>query len=261
MTEVKFEGETGRLHRALAQCHDMVVRRSAVFESLNLSTGEKVLDVGCGGGFYTYEAAQFVGSTGQVCAIDISEDQIGAARQKCTDFPWVECRAADVLDLPYEDSAFDAIYGVQVLEFVANADDGLKELLRVLKPGGRLVILSTNWNSLVWFSTQPERMKKMLTAFDQHAPYPDFPAELPSKLRKIGMKAVIQKPLSILNMSYNENSYSYWIAKGIKQFVLGRELVDVAEVEDWFEEFEKLEREGAFFFCSTSVITEVLKTS
>jgi arsenite methyltransferase len=90
MTNISFGDEMARLQRALAQCHDMVVRRSVVLEALNLRTGEKVLELGCGGGFYAYEAGQFVGSTGHVTAIDISADQIGAARERCVELPWVE---------------------------------------------------------------------------------------------------------------------------------------------------------------------------
>ena len=69
MTNLSFDDKMARLQRALAQCHDMVVRRSVVLEALNLRTGEKVLELGCGGGFYAYEAGQFVGSTGHVTAI------------------------------------------------------------------------------------------------------------------------------------------------------------------------------------------------
>ena len=69
MSGLQFDDEMASLQRALAQCHDMIIRRSAVLEALNLRTGERVLEVGCGGGFYAYEAAQCVGATGRVCAL------------------------------------------------------------------------------------------------------------------------------------------------------------------------------------------------
>ena len=68
MAKLAFDDEMGRLQRAVAQCHDMVARQSVVLQALNLRTGERVLEVGCGGGFYAREAAQFVGSTGYVSA-------------------------------------------------------------------------------------------------------------------------------------------------------------------------------------------------
>ena len=92
MSNIVFDDEMGRIQRALAQSHDLVVRRNTVMETLNLRTGEKVLELGCGGGFYAYEAAQFVGPTGHVSAIDISEDQIAAARERCAGFTWVHSR-------------------------------------------------------------------------------------------------------------------------------------------------------------------------
>ena len=74
-----FSGDMARLQQATAESHDNTVRRSKVLAVLNLRTGEQVLEVGCGGGFYTSQVARFVGSTGRVCAIDISADQIAAA--------------------------------------------------------------------------------------------------------------------------------------------------------------------------------------
>ena len=59
-----FSGDMARLQQATAESHDNTVRRSKVLSVLNLRTGEQVLEVGCGGGFYTNQLARFVGSDG-----------------------------------------------------------------------------------------------------------------------------------------------------------------------------------------------------
>ena len=86
------------------------------------------MEVGCGGGYYTYEVARFVGPTGRVCAIDISPDQVAAAQQRCAEFAWVECREADIAAPPYGDTEFDAVFAVQVLEYLADLDAGLSQI-------------------------------------------------------------------------------------------------------------------------------------
>ena len=248
-----------RLQRALAQCHDMVRRRSAVLEALQLHTGERVLEVGCGGGFYAYEAAQCVGPSGQVCALDLSADQIAAAQSRCAELAWVTCRVGDAVTLPYEDAVFDVVYGVQVFEYVAQLDTALREVQRVLRPGGRCLILATPWSSLVWDSDQAERMQRVLTAFMAHAPYPDLPAILGVRLRQAGLEPLRQTPLPILNRSYHVNSLSYWTARLMRPFVVGRQAISAAEAEAWFLEFDTLEQHGAYFFCSLPILTEAVK--
>jgi ubiquinone/menaquinone biosynthesis C-methylase UbiE len=245
-----------RLQRALAQCHDMVVRRTAVLEALRLRSRERVLEVGCGGGVYAYEAAQCVGPAGRVCALDLSADQIASAKARCAELAWVECQVADAVKLPYGDAEFDALYGVQVFEYAGNLEEALREIQRVLRPGGRVVILATNWSSLVWHSDQAGRMARVLTAFAAHAPYPDLPAILPARLRQFGMTAIRQTPVPVLNTSYHANSFSYWLARMIRPFVLGRQAVTAEEADAWFNEFEELEQRGAYFFSSTPIITE-----
>src|SRR5215470_14694437 len=113
MSTTAFTGEIGRLQRANAEAHDNVIRQRKVFSALNLRTGERVLEVGCGGGFYTSDAARFVGRTGRVRAIDISLDQITAAQQRCAEFDWVECHNTDIVSAPYGDAEFDAVFAVQ----------------------------------------------------------------------------------------------------------------------------------------------------
>ena len=259
MSTLTFADDMARLQRALAQCHDMVVRRTAVFEALRLRSRERVLEVGCGGGAYAYEAAQCVGSTGRVCAVDLSADQIASAKARCAELAWVECQVADVVTLPYGDAEFDALYGVQVLEYVARLDEALREIQRVLRPGGRVVILATNWSSVVWHSDQTARMEKILTAFAAHAPYPDLPATLPARLRQLGMTAIRQTSVPVLNTSYHANSFSYWLARMIRPFVLARQAVTAEEADAWLNEFEGLEQRGAYFFSSTPIITEATK--
>lgn len=261
MSTLGFADEMARLQRALAQCHDMVARRSAVLEALRLHRGERVLEVGCGGGFYAYEAAQCVGRTGRVCALDLSADQIAAAQARCADLEWVECRVGDAVKLPYGDAQFTALYGVQVFEYVVKLDDALRELSRVLLPGGRMVILATNWSSVVWHSDQPARMERVLSAWTPHAPHPDLPAILLARLRQSGMTPIRQTPVPVLNTSYHANSFSYYLARMIRPFVVGSQAVTQEEADAWLDEFEELEQKGAYFFSSTPIITEAIKVA
>jgi cyclopropane fatty-acyl-phospholipid synthase-like methyltransferase len=64
MSGLASTGEMARLQQAIAESHDLVIRRGTVLEALNLRTGERVLELGCGGGYFAREATQFVGATG-----------------------------------------------------------------------------------------------------------------------------------------------------------------------------------------------------
>ena len=259
MSELKFDANMARLQQALAQCHDMVVRRTTMMDLLNLRTGENVLEFGCGGGFYAYEAAQFVGSTGRVCGIDVSEDQISAARERCKEFSHVDFKVANILGTHFSDNEFDAAFGVQVLEYVPDLDQAISEVGRILRPGGRFLVLSTNWSSVVWHSENEERMKRVLDVWAKHAPYPDLPAILPTRLRANGFQVSQQVPVPIINAVYGDSSFSRWAATMVKSYVANQGVLPRAEVEDWANEFSELEQSGAYWFSSTPIVTEAIK--
>jgi ubiquinone/menaquinone biosynthesis C-methylase UbiE len=261
MSTLRFTNEMAHIRRALAQSHDQVLRRSRVLEALQLRTGERVLDVGCGVGLYTAEVAQSVGPTGRVCAIDVSADQIAAAQSRCAQFPWVTCQEANAVALPYEAGAFDVVYGVQVFEYVDPVDTALREVQRVLRPGGRCAILATDWQTAVWHSRHPERMQRILTAWAAHTHTPNLPSILGVQLRQAGLEPLRQMPVPILNRSYHAQSYSYWIARMIQAYVVGRQAVTAAEAEAWLQEFEELEQHGAYFFCAMPILTEAVKVA
>jgi len=108
-----------------------------------VAPGDSVLDVCCGTGDLAFELAKRVSPGGRVVGCDFSEPMLDLAREKATKagaetvrFEW-----ADALQLPYDAGRFDAVtVGFGVRNF-SDRDRGLRELTRVLRPGGRLVVL------------------------------------------------------------------------------------------------------------------------
>jgi arsenite methyltransferase len=261
MGSMSFSDDMARIQRAVAQCRDLVLRFSQVLEALQLRRGERVLEIGCGGGFLTSEVAQCVGSTGEVRAIDVSADQIAAAQNRCAELSWVTCEVADALSLPYEHTTFDLVYSHQVFEYVTPLETALSEVQRVLRLGGRCAIVATDWNTAVWYSEHPERMKRVMTAWEAHSPTPNLPSILGAHLRQAGLEPLRQIPLPMINRSYHRHSFSYWIARLIQAFVVGRQIITEAEAEAWLQEFDELEQQGAYFFCSMPLLTEAVKVA
>jgi arsenite methyltransferase len=261
MSGLAFTGDMARLQQATTESHDLVVRRGMVLAALNLRSGERVLELGCGAGYFAREAAQCVGPTGKVCAIDISPDQVAAAQHRCAEFDWVECRTADIAAPPYGDAEFDAVFAVQALEYLTNLDIALRHIHRMLCQGGRLVVVSTDWNSAVWHSEDAPRMGRVLTAWAPHVPCPNLPSILAARLRRAGLQPLRQTAIPILNTSYNPASFSYWVSRFIRPFVVARGSVSDEEATAWLDEFAKLEESGAYFFSITPILTEAVKVT
>ena len=116
-------------------------RRRAV-DRAEVGPGSDALDVACGTGDLALELRRRIGADGRVVGSDFSEPMLELARRKsgeeglAVEFGW-----ADALDLPYGDASFDAVtigFGARNL---ADLDQGIAEMARVLRPGGRIVIL------------------------------------------------------------------------------------------------------------------------
>jgi SAM-dependent methyltransferase len=99
-----------------------------------------VLDVGTGTGLVALEAAGGVGPTGRVVGVDVSAGMLAEARAAAASVPWVSFRPmpAEALDLAAE--SFDAVLSLFAIAHVADAAAAVREMHRVLRPGGRLVI-------------------------------------------------------------------------------------------------------------------------
>ena len=110
----------------------------AIFSVVDLKPGERVLDVGCGAGATTIEAADRVGPEGWVCGIDISPEMIDAGRERSAapNIDWVVADAVEY-DLPLE--AFDAIISRFGIMFFSDPERAFRRLNAACRPGGRLV--------------------------------------------------------------------------------------------------------------------------
>ena len=108
-----------------------------------IQPGDAVLDVGCGTGTLAMEVARRVGTTGRVAGVDPGTQQIARARAKAArcDVP-IEFQIGLIEQLPFPDQTFDVVLSTLMMHHLPNTlkCQGLAEIARVLKPGGRLVI-------------------------------------------------------------------------------------------------------------------------
>lgn len=114
-----------------------------VADAAQIQPGQRVLDVGCGTGILAREIASRIGSVGRVVAIDPSPGMLAVAQQLA---PAIEWREGVAESLPFSDQSFDAVVSQFSLMFFTDRRQALREMLRVLTPGGRLAVAV--WDSL-----------------------------------------------------------------------------------------------------------------
>ena len=146
-----------RLERR-AKAEDEVAARDTYLGLLDIAAGERVLDVGCGSGAVTRDIARRVGSRGLAVGLDPSPALLTVARDLARETGFgdhVEFREGNALRLPFPDRSFDAVVCVTVLSHVPNGEAAIPELVRVLRPGGRLGVFDFDTDMTTF--THPDR--------------------------------------------------------------------------------------------------------
>jgi SAM-dependent methyltransferase len=148
---MESEAEARRLSE---QARALPVRGHMV--ATGLSPGMKALDAGCGPGVITAVMADLVGRHGSVLGLDIHQQRIEEARAHCAPLPQCSFVQGDIRKMELASNTFDYVWCQFVIEYLAHPEGALDELIRVTRPGGRVVVADVDALGLHNWPVSPE---------------------------------------------------------------------------------------------------------
>lgn len=119
-----------------------IITRDRLRDILEPEPAERVLEIGPGTGYYTLDLAEWVGADGTIEIFDLQQEMLDHTIRRARERGlWnINPTQGDAQDLPYGDDSFDAAILITVLGEIPDQDAGLREVARVLRPGGRLIV-------------------------------------------------------------------------------------------------------------------------
>jgi SAM-dependent methyltransferase len=259
MSQLVFDEQAASRIEEIYMIGDAVRRRRIVRAALGAQPGERIVDVGCGPGFYCAELLDEVGPSGAVVGLDGSEAMLALAARRCAGHDNVELRTADATDLPVDDATFDGAISVQVQEYVGDVDAGIGELHRALRPGGRLVVFDIDWATLSINSDDAELSERVLRAWDEHLAHRSLPRTLAARLRAAGFEGVRMEAHAFAAAAFDPDSYGVALIPFIATFVAGRQGLSEDDARRWVDEQRALGERGEFYFAITQFCFTALK--
>jgi len=238
---------------------DIARQRLQTLKALALNTGEHVVDVGCGTGFLISEMASVVGETGRLTGVDFSQDMLDVAIKRCESLPQVSLRQGSAIDLPLDDACFDAATCTQTLLYVPDVDRSIAELARVLKIGGRLAIIETDWNGAIVNSADPAMTQKIFQSFQKPIPNPNLPTKLSPMLREHGFGAINIEAIPIVNTGYTSANFSPSVITWASNMAVLEKDISRQEAAAWVADLEVKAERGEYFFCVNRFLFSAVK--
>ena len=234
-----------RLERR-AQAADEIAARDVYLGLLDITAGDRVLDVGCGSGVVTREIARRVGSRGLAVGLDPSPALLAAARELAEKAGFgdrMEFREGDALRLPIPDRSFDVVVCVTVLSHVPKGEAAIPEFVRVLRPGGRLGVFDFDADMTV--ITHPDRAltrRIVAAASDAMAVNGCLARQLPSLFQRAGLVDVRARgffPLETELQSFYAN-----LAERCAEVAVKTGAITEFESRTWLDAFREQATQG-----------------
>ncbi len=240
--------EAARMVRAYTT-PEIIEQRAITRNAVAARPGERGLDIGCGLGFLACELAREVGPSGRIAGIDLSPDMLAGAREHAAReqvLDRLDFRAGSATDLEFPAAAFDFVTAVQVYLYVPEITRALAEAARVLRPGGRLVVVDTDWDSCVWLTSDRDRHRRILEASLSRFAHPHLPPRLPGLLVETGLRVEHVGAIPLLELRYDPNAFSASVIESIAAAVDGG--IGNDDLEGWAQDLRSRSGEGDYFF-------------
>jgi arsenite methyltransferase len=247
--QIDFDERTAAQLEVVYRTRDIRRRRALAQKALASQPGDEVLDVGCGPGFYVVDILDIVGENGAVTGVDASAAMLAIAGRKAGDRSNVRLLEGEATKLPVGDASVDRAISVQVFEYLSDVDAALAELMRVVRPGGRVVIWDIDWSTLSWHSSDTERMRRIVRAWDRHLADPVLPRTLLASLRRAGFTDVRRDAHPFTAETMDPEAFGGYMPALIRQYLGGLDDVDQAEADAWLADLKALDAGGAYSFA------------
>ncbi len=248
---IDFDEERARSVELIYQTTDVVAQRARTLAALAPESEDKILDVGVGPGFLLKDIALLVGSAGRAIGIDVSDAMVKMAATRVANIPHANAAEMDAAQLEFDDDYFDGLVCTQVLEYVSDVDAALKSFSRVLKPGGRCVVVDTDWDSVVMNTSDHNRTERFFREWDKHLVDPFLPSKLPAYFKAAGFNLISVEIIPMLRVGWQPHSYAGYMWPAIVDFVRqkgDKNKISDDEINAIVSEQEKLKERSGFFF-------------
>jgi|FEC22Drversion2_1045045.scaffolds.fasta_scaffold00172_11 ubiquinone/menaquinone biosynthesis C-methylase UbiE len=266
MTDTEYDGGSKRWanidgqSQAAARYLEMMNRvleeqKRQTMEWLNLAPGMSVLEVGCGLGLDAEAMAPQVAPAGRVVGIDASYDLIGKARERTAGrgLP-LEFAVGDAHALGFPDNAFGAARIDRVLQHLRDPEQAVREMARVVRPGGRIAVLEPDWESVCLGGVDREIARAVVRyKSDVSLAHGTIGREVRRVLVEAGCVDVLAQHGSVTfaDLALAERVMS--LRRSLDGAVSGG-WVAPAAADAWWHRLEELDRTGRFFSAMCGVM-------
>lgn len=222
--------------------------KSETFGALGLGEGDRVLEVGCGTGDDAIEMAKLVGSTGRVTGVDNDGHMLEVGRRRAVEAGvTVEFQVADVHHLPFDDRSFDACRADRVFMHLEDPLRALSEMVRVLRPGGRVLVVEPDWETIVVDSPDRDTTRAIVHMIaDENIRHGWIGRQLPALFKNCGLSDIRASLIGTSTSSFKLAERVLSLRRNVGK--ASREgLISPQQARQWMDDLQKAGEEDRFF--------------
>lgn len=213
---------------------------------LGIKPGAAVLDAGCGTGDDVLAMAQLLQGSGRITGLDSSSTMLAAAQARAagTDLP-VAFQLGDVYALEFADETFDGCRADRLFHHLREPDRALRELMRVTRPGGRIVLFDPDFDASVIASADKTVARQVIHAICDRVRAGAESRNHLARMRRAGLADILVIPKTFLFLDYALGEQMLGIESAV-QGLVDQGAVDQVAADLWLGDLKQRDKDSAY---------------
>lgn len=251
---IAFRNAKGPMLKHLVHCLDFLNGlaffnnyKALSWDSLDIRPGQKILDVGCGVGFDIIELARRFPNTDFV-GVDKSKGLLDIAKSRAANLSNTRFLASEAHQLSFAADFFDGAKIDRSLQHMKSPSKVIKEMARVIRPGGRIVVAEPDWGTFVLFNGNENISMELTRLWLQSFAQPFIGRKIGQLLNSHGVEDIRWRSHSLTINQLSDADVVFDLTR-LKNNSVEAGIISSKEAEDWWSEAQTASLNGSFVSC------------